>query len=292
MDIKPALVKELRERTGAGMMECKKALVETQGDIDLAADWLRKAGAAKADKKASRVAAEGRVVIRSDEAAGRHVVLEVNSETDFVAKDDNFRAFVEKLADVVVRQHPANVEALLSSTVDGRTLEDVRRELVTKVGENIAVRRFDVVESRGTVGSYVHGSRIGVLVEIEGGSPELARDLAMQIASLAPRYVAGEDVPKEIVDKEREIIVAQTAEEKKPPEILAKMVEGKVRKFVDEITLTGQVFVKDDKKRVRDVLAANKAKVKTFRRYEVGEGIEKKATDFRAEVMAQASQSR
>jgi elongation factor Ts len=292
MDIKPALVKELRERTGAGMMECKKALVETQGDIDLAADWLRKAGAAKADKKASRVAAEGRVVIRSDEAAGRHVVLEVNSETDFVAKDDNFRAFVEKLADVVLRQQPENVEALLSSTVDGRTLEDLRRELVTKVGENIAVRRFDVVESRGTVGSYVHGSRIGVLVEIEGGSPELARDLAMQIASLAPRYVAGEDVPKEIVDKEREIIVAQTAEEKKPPEILAKMVEGKVRKFVDEITLTGQVFVKDDKKRVRDVLAANKAKVKTFRRYEVGEGIEKKATDFRAEVMAQASQSR
>jgi elongation factor Ts len=138
----------------------------------------------------------------------------------------------------------------------------------------------------------VHGTRIGVLVEIEGGSKELARDLAMQIASLAPRYVAGEDVPKEIVDKEREIIVAQTAEEKKPPEILAKMVEGKVRKFVDEITLTGQVFVKDDKKRVRDVLAANKAKVKTFRRYEVGEGIEKKATDFRAEVMAQASQSR
>ena len=292
MDIKPALVKELRERTGAGMMECKKALVETNADIDLAADWLRKAGAAKADKKASRVAAEGRVLIRSDESSGRHVVLEVNSETDFVAKDDNFRVFTETLADVVLRERPANVEALLSSTVDGRTIDDVRRELVTKVGENISVRRFDVVESRGTVGAYVHGTRIGVLVEVEGGSKELARDLAMQIASLAPRYVAGEDVPKEIVDKEREIIVAQTAEEKKPPEILAKMVEGKVRKFVDEITLTGQVFVKDDKKRVRDVLAANKAKVKTFRRYEVGEGIEKKATDFRAEVMAQASQSR
>jgi elongation factor Ts len=292
MDIKPALVKELRERTGAGMMECKKALVETNADIDLAADWLRKAGAAKADKKASRVAAEGRVLIRSDESSGRHVVLEVNSETDFVAKDDNFRAFTETLADVVLRERPANVEALLSSTVDGRTIDDLRRELVTKVGENISVRRFDVVESRGTVGAYVHGTRIGVLVEVEGGSKELARDLAMQIASLAPRYVAGEDVPKEIVDKEREIIVAQTAEEKKPPEILAKMVEGKVRKFVDEITLTGQVFVKDDKKRVRDVLAANKAKVKTFRRYEVGEGIEKKATDFRAEVMAQASQSR
>jgi elongation factor Ts len=292
MDIKPALVKDLRERTGAGMMECKKALVETKGDIDLAAEWLRKAGAAKADKKASRVAAEGRVAIRSDEQAGRHVVLEVNSETDFVAKDDNFRAFVEKLADIVLQQKPASVEALLKSNVDGKTLEELRLELVTKVGENISVRRFDVVESRGIVGAYVHGTRIGVLVEIEGGNPALARDLAMQIASLAPRYVAGEDVPKEIVDKEREIILAQTAEEKKPPEILAKMVEGKVRKFVDEITLTGQVFVKDDKKRVRDVLAANKAKVKTFRRYEVGEGIEKKTTDFRAEVMAQASQSR
>jgi elongation factor Ts len=292
MEIKPALVKELRERTGAGMMECKKALVETQGDIDLAAEWLRKAGAAKADKKASRVAAEGRVVVRSDEKAGRHVVLEVNSETDFVAKDDNFRAFVDKLADIVLTQRPANVEALLRTSVDGRTVEDLRLELVTKVGENISVRRFDVVESSATVGSYLHGTRIGVLVEIEGGNATLARDLAMQVASLAPRYVSGDDVPKDIVDKEREIILAQTAEEKKPPEIIAKMVEGKVRKFVDEVTLTGQVFVKDDKKRVRDVLAANKAKVKSFRRYEVGEGIEKKSSDFVKEVMAQASQSR
>jgi elongation factor Ts len=292
MEIKPALVKELRERTGAGMMECKKALVETNGDIDLAGEWLRKAGAAKADKKSSRVAAEGRVAIRSDEQAGRHVVLEVNSETDFVAKDDNFRAFVDKLADIILSQRPANVEALLRSAVDGRTVEDLRLELVTKVGEKIAVRRFDVIESRGIVGTYLHGMRIGVLVEIEGGDVALARDLAMQIASLAPRYVTGDDVPKDIVDKEREIIVAQTAEEKKPPEILAKMVEGKVRKFVDEITLTGQVFVKDDKKRVRDVLAANKAKVKGFRRFEVGEGIEKKSSDFVNEVMAQASQSR
>jgi elongation factor Ts len=292
MDIKPALVKELRERTGAGMMECKKALVETNGDIDLAGEWLRKAGAAKADKKSSRVAAEGRVAIRSDEQAGRHVVLEVNSETDFVAKDDNFRAFVDKLADIILSQRPAGVEALLGSSVDGRTVEDLRLELVTKVGEKISVRRFDVIESRGTVGTYLHGMRIGVLVEIEGGDLALARDLAMQIASLSPRYVTADDVPKDIVDKEREIIVAQTAEEKKPPEILAKMVEGKVRKFLDEITLTGQVFVKDDKKRVRDVLAANKAKVKGFRRFEVGEGIEKKSSDFVNEVMAQASQSR
>jgi len=294
MDIKPALVKELRERTGAGMMECKKALVETNGDIDAAADWLRKAGAAKADKKASRVAAEGRVAIRSDAKTGRHVVLEVNSETDFVAKDDNFRAFVERVADVVLTQGPANVEALLRTSVDGRTVEEQRLELVTKVGENISVRRFDVVESRGTVGAYVHGTRIGVLVDVDGGTAELARDLAMQIASLAPRYVTNDDVPKDVLEKEREIIVAQTAEEKKPPEILAKMVDGRLRKFTDEITLTGQVFVKDDKKRVRDVLAAHKAKVKGFRRYEVGEGIEKKSTDYVKEVeaIAQASQSR
>jgi elongation factor Ts len=292
MDIKPALVKELRERTGAGMMECKKALVETQGDIDAAAEWLRKAGAAKADKKASRVAAEGRIAIRSDEKTGRHVVLEVNSETDFVAKDDNFRAFVDKVADAILTQRPANVEALLQAKVDGKTVEELRLELVTKVGENISVRRFDVVASNATVGTYLHGMRIGVLVELEGGTPELARDLAMQVASLAPRYVSNDDVPKELLDKEREIIAAQTAEEKKPPEIVAKMVEGKLRKFVDEITLTGQAFVKDDKKRVRDLLAQNKAKVKGFRRYEVGEGIEKKSGDFVKEVMAQASQSR
>jgi elongation factor Ts len=294
MDIKPALVKELRERTGAGMMECKKALVETKGDLDAAGEWLRKAGAAKADKKSSRVAAEGRIAIRSDEKAGRHVVLEVNSETDFVAKDDNFRAFVERVADVILAQRPASVEALMQSSADGKTLEDLRLELVTKVGENISVRRFDVVESRGNVGAYVHGTRIGVLVDIEGGSPDLARDLAMQVASLAPRYVSNDDVPKDVVAKEREIIAAQTAEEKKPPEIIAKMVEGKLRKFLDEITLTGQVFVKDDKKRVRDLLSQNKAKVKGFRRYEVGEGIEKKSADFAKEVeaIAQGSQSR
>ena len=170
----------------------------------------------------------------------------------------------------------------MAITADGRTLEESRQDLIIKVGENITVRRFEIVESKGHVGGYVHGNRIGVLVDLEGGNAELARDLALQVASLAPRYVAGDDVPKDVLDKEREIILAQTAEEKKPPEIIAKMVEGKLRKFVDEITLTGQVFVKDDKKRVRDLLAANKAKVKGFRRYEVGEGIEKKRmTSFR-----------
>jgi len=292
MDVKPAMVKELRERTGAGMMDCKKALVESSGDLDAAAELLRKQGQAKADKKASRVAAEGRVVLKSDERAGRYALVEVNSETDFVAKDDNFRGFAERVAGVVLDKRPASVEALMGLAADGRTLEEGRLELVTKVGENINVRRFEVVESKANVGTYVHGARIGVLVELEGGTPELARDMAMQVASLAPRYLSSDDVPKDVLAKEREIIVAQTAEEKKPPEILAKMVDGKLRKFVDEITLTGQVFVKDDKKRVRDVLAANKAKVKGFRRFEVGEGIEKKTADFVSEVMAQASQTR
>jgi elongation factor Ts len=289
MDISPALVKELRERTGAGMMDCKKALVEASGAIDLAAELLRKAGAAKADKKSSRVAAEGRVALKSD--AGRHVLIEVNSETDFVAKDDNFRAFVDTLTGAVLAQRPSSVEELMRASVNGRTVEELRLELVTKVGENISVRRFEVLEG-SNVGTYLHGTRIGVLVDLEGGTLELARDLAMQIASLAPRFVTSDEVPADIVAKEREIIAAQTAEEKKPPEILAKMVEGKLRKFLDEITLTGQVFVKDDKKRVRDLLAAQKAKVKGFRRYEVGEGIEKKSSDFVQEVMAQAQQTR
>ncbi len=294
MDITPALVKELRERTGAGMMDCKKALVESGGDIDAAADWLRKQGQAKADKKSSRVAAEGIVLVKSDEGAGRHALLEVNSETDFVAKDENFKSFAARVLDAVLGEHPASLEALAAVKVDGQTIEELRQALVTKVGENISIRRFEIVESRLNTASYVHNHRIGVLLELDGGTRELARDLAMQVASLAPRYISSDDVPKELLDKEREIIVAQTAEEKdkKPPEILAKMVEGRLRKFVDEITLTGQMFVKDDKKRVRDLLASNKAKVKSFRRYAVGEGIEKKSTDFVAEVMAQASQSR
>jgi elongation factor Ts len=292
MDITPALVKELRERTGAGMMDCKKALVEAEGAIDLAAELLRKAGAAKADKKASRVAAEGRVAIKSDDAAGRHVLLEVNSETDFVAKDENFQAFVERVADVVLAEHPQSVEELMRAVVDGRTEEDLRLELVTKVGVNIAVRRFEVLESKGTVGIYLHGTRIGVLVEIDGGNTELARDLAMQVAATSPRFVSPEQVPQEVLAKEREIFAAQAAQEDKPPEIVAKMVEGRVRKHLDEITLTGQAFVKDPDKRVRDLLASSKAKVTGFRRFEVGEGIEKKSTDFVQEVMAQASQSR
>ncbi|HZF28190.1 MAG TPA: translation elongation factor Ts [Gammaproteobacteria bacterium] len=292
MEITPAMVKELRERTGAGMMDCKKALVEASGNADAAAEGLRKAGQAKADKKASRVAAEGRVALKSNVPSGRHVLVEVNSETDFVAKDDNFRGFVEQVADVVLAQAPKTIEDLMRAKLGGQTVEEARLALVTKVGENISVRRFDVLDTKSYVGSYVHNGRIGVLVELEGGNADLARDLAMQVASLAPRYVSGDEVPKDVLDKEREIILAQTANEKKPPEIIAKMVEGRLRKFVDEITLTGQPFVKDQDKKVRDLLSAAKAKVTRFRRFEVGEGIEKKTADFAQEVMAQVSQSR
>ena len=292
MEIKPALVKELRERTGAGMMDCKRALVEAAGDIDLAADVLRKAGQAKADKKASRVAAEGQVLINSDHAAGRHVIVEVNSETDFVAKDENFRSFVELVADLILQREPGNVEELMRLPADGRSLEEARQALVAKVGENIAVRRFQRVETPATVGAYLHMGRIGVLLELEGGNADLARDLAMQIAATSPRYVAPENVPPEELAKEREILSAQAAAEKKPPEIVAKMVEGRLKKHLEEITLTGQPFVKDPDKRVRELLAASSARVKGFLRYEVGEGIEKKASDFVQEVMAQASQSR
>jgi elongation factor Ts len=292
MDIKPALVKELRERTGAGMMDCKRALVEAGGDIESAADILRKAGQAKADKKASRVAAEGTVVLREDAAAGRYVLLEVNSETDFVAKDENFRAFAEQIADAALTGNSATVEELLTSTTSGgQSFEDARQALVSKVGENIAVRRFERLETRGTVGCYVHMGRIGVLVELDGGSEELARDLAMQVAAAAPRYVSPDEVPQGELEKEREILSAQAAQEGKPPEIVAKMVEGRLRKHLEEITLTGQPFVKDPDQRVRDLLKAANARAVRFLRYEVGEGIEKKQVDFAEEVRQQAQAS-
>jgi len=290
MDIKPALVKELRERTGAGMMDCKKALVEANGDIDAAAELLRKSGQAKADKKASRVAAEGAVLIKS--GAGRYAIVEVNSETDFVAKDENFRAFAEKVADAVLAHAPSDVDALMQRDAGGETFDEARRGLIAKVGENIGVRRFDVIETSNPVGTYVHMGRIGVLVELEGGDEELARDLAMQVAATSPRYVSADEVPEAEVEKEREIFRAQAEQEGKPAQIIEKMVEGRLRKHLDEITLLGQPFVKDPDKRVRDLLKASNAKVVRFVRYGLGEGIEKKKVDFAEEVMAQASQTR
>lgn len=292
MDIKPSQVKELRERTGAGMMDCKRALQETNGDLDAAAEHLRKAGQAKADKKASRVAAEGQIVIRSDSSLGRHAIVEINSETDFVAKDENFCGFADLVAATILSEAPADLEALMALDVDGEDLETQRKALIAKVGENINVRRFEVLESQGTVGSYSHMGRIGVLVEIEGGDEALAKDLAMQVAASAPRHVGPDDIPAAELDKEREILTAQALAEGKPAEIVEKMVEGRLRKHLDQVTLVGQEFVKDPDKRVRDLLSAAGATVKGFVRLEVGEGIERKADDFVQEVMAQASQSR
>ena len=207
MQIKPAQVKELRERTGAGMMDCKNALVDAAGDIDAAAEILRKAGQAKADKKASRVAAEGKIAVASDAASGRHVIVEVNSETDFVAKDDSFAAFVGRVCEALLAQAPGSLEELMQTQSGGESLEEARRALIAKIGENIAVRRFDVLSSRGNVGAYVHMDRIGVLVDVAGGNAELARDMAMQIAATSPRYVSPDAVPEAEVAKEREIHV-------------------------------------------------------------------------------------
>lgn len=277
MAIKPALVKELRERTGAGMMDCKKALVESDGDIEAAAELLRKAGQAKADKKSGRVAAEGQVLVKS--AAGRHAVVEVNSETDFVANDENFKEFAEAVAQAVLSANPDSVEALMDLDVDGHTVEEARQALITKVGENIAVRRFDLLESAAPVGTYTHMGRIGVVVELDGGDETLARDIAMHVAATAPQCVSRDDIPAEQIDKEREILSAQALQEGKPANIVEKMVEGRLRKFFDEITLVGQPFVKDPDQKVGDLLKANNASVRRFIRYAVGEGVDRSAAE-------------
>ena len=284
MEIKPAQVKELRERTGVGMMDCKKALVDADGDIDAAAELLRKAGQAKADKKASRIAAEGRVTIAED--AGRYALLEVNAETDFVANDENFLEFANSVGATIVREKPADVAALMALSVDGKTIEEARAALVAKIGENITVRRFELVEPAGTVGSYIHQNRIGVLVELEGATEELAKDMAMQIAATAPAFVSVDDVPEAERAKEREILSAQAEQEGKPPEIVAKMVEGRLRKHFDDVTLLGQPFVKNPDQKVRDLLKGAGASVTRFVRYAVGEGIEKKQENFADEVAA------
>lgn len=286
MQVTPALVKELRERTGAGMMDCKKALVESAGDIDAAAELLRKAGQAKADRKSARVAAEGQVLVLADRAARRYAIVEVNTETDFAANDASFREFADSVGKVVLDRQPSSIEELMTLDAGEGSVEEARQALVAKIGENIAVRRFAAFASAGTVGSYVHMNRIGTLVELDGGNADLARDLAMQVAATSPRYVSVDEVPADELSKEREILTAQAAQEGKPPEIVAKMVEGRLRKHFEEVTLVGQPFVKDPDKRVRDLLKAEGASVKRFLRFEVGEGIDKKRGDFAQEVAA------
>jgi elongation factor Ts len=285
MNITADTVKQLRERTGAGMMECKKALVETQGDLDAAAELMRKSGLAKADKKAARGGAEGTVVVeRAGDAA---VLVEVNCETDFVARGDEFQGFARSVAKAALEKNPAEVSALLALSGGAATLDEQRRALIAKIGENISVRRFARVSSPGPLGAYIHGGRIGALVVLKGGDEALARDLAMHVTAANPAYIDASGVPAAVLDKEREILAEQTKAEKKPPEIIAKMVEGRLRKYLAEITLVGQPFVKDPDTTVEKLLKKGGATVVQFVRYAVGEGIEKKQDDFVSEVMAQ-----
>ncbi len=289
MAITAALVKELRERTGAGMMECKKTLVETDGDIEAAIELMRKSGMAKADKKSGRVAAEGIIAMARSEDGKQAVLVEVNCETDFVAKGDDFKAFVATVADTALSAGVSTAEALLETTIeDGKSVEESRKELIAKIGENISVRRVSRVESSDVVGAYLHGSRIGVLTSLEGGDEALAKDVAMHVAASKPVCVSADDVPAEVIEKEKEIFSAQAAESGKPADIIEKMVVGRINKYLKEITLLGQPFVKDPDQTVEKLLASKNAKVTGFQRLEVGEGIEKKEEDFVAEVMAQA----
>ena len=287
MSISAALVKELRERTGAGMMECKRALVETGGDIEAAVEHMRKQGLAKADKKAGRIAAEGLVVIASTPDHKTAAIIEVNCETDFVAGGDDFRNFAQAVGDLVLARRPADMDALLALPLGTSSVEETRRTLIAKIGENIGVRRFEILNSAGMVGSYVHGTRIGVLVAIEGGDEGLARDLAMHVAASRPQYVDESQIPGDFLAKEREILIEQAKGEGKPAEIVAKMVEGRLRKQLAEITLVGQPFIKDPDTKVGKLLGDHGATVKGFIRFEVGEGIEKKVDNFVEEVMAQ-----
>lgn len=287
MAITAALVKELRERTGSGMMECKKALVETDGDIEAAAELLRKSGAAKADKKAGRVAADGAIKVSVSDDGKSAAILEINSETDFVAKDANFQAFADEVLAVVVTSKPESVEALAALQLgSGQTVEEARQALIAKVGENIQVRRFELVESNDSIASYLHGTRIGVLVD-SSADADLARDIAMHIAAVNPQFVDQDAIPADFVEKEKSILIAQAESSGKPAEIIEKMVQGRLNKFLAEVTLLGQPFVKDPDQTVAGLLSQAGAGVNGFVRYEVGEGIEKKVEDFAAEVASQ-----
>ena len=292
MQITASMVKELRQRTGAGMMDCKKALQEADGEIDAAIEAMRKSGVAKAAKKAGRIAAEGIIAIKQNDDNTEAVLVEVNSETDFVAKDENFLAFVDLVLSVTLANKPADIETLNKLSVVGDTeqsVENARLQLVSKVGENISLRRFERLKAEGeNLGAYIHGSRIGVLVDLEGGGADLAKDIAMHIAASHPVCITEADVPAEVLYKETEIFIAQAEESGKPAEIIEKMVSGRIKKYLKEVTLLGQPFVKDPDQSIESLLKANKATVKRFVRFEVGEGIEKKQDNFVEEVMAQA----
>ncbi len=291
MSIAASLVKDLRERTGAGMMECKKALVDSSGDIDAAVELLRTRGQAKAEKKAGRIAAEGQILTAVSPKGDVTAIMEVNCETDFVAKDENFQRFARAAAELAAREQPASVELLMALQLpDGQSLEEARRELVAKIGENIGIRRFEYVRPAGRLAAYFHGTRIGVLVDVEGGDIDLGKDLAMHIAASNPRYLSPDEVPETLRANERRILTEQAAGEGKPPEIVAKMVEGRLRKYLNEIALVGQPFVKDPDCTIAKLLKDRGARVHRFVRLEVGEGIEKKSENIAEAVAAMHSQ--
>jgi elongation factor Ts len=292
-EITAGMVKELREKTDAPMMECKKALSEAGGDLAKAEEILRVRLGNKASKAASRVAAEGVVgtFIRPDAELG--AIVEVNCETDFVAKNEDFLGFARGLATLVATSNPADVNALSALSLNGASVEQTRTALVGKIGENVSIRRFVRIDAQGKLSSYVHGgSKIGVLVDVVGGDEALAKDLAMHIAASKPVSLSREQVPEELIQKERDIAAQKAAESGKPANIVEKMVEGSVQKFLKDVTLLGQPFVKDDKQTVEQLLKTRGARVASFVLYVVGEGIEKKQSDFAAEVMAQAAQAR
>jgi elongation factor Ts len=284
MAVTAALVKELRERTGAGMLDCKKALVETDGDIELAIENMRKSGQAKAAKKAGRIAAEG--VILTHVANNKATMLEINSETDFVARDEGFLTFGSKILAVAAANGLNDIDALNAADLDGVTVSTARDTLVAKIGENISPRRVITVEGEN-LGAYVHSGRIGVIAILTGGDEDLAKDIAMHIAASSPQFVKPSDVPAEVVAKEKEIQLEIAIQSGKPAEIAEKMVAGRMKKFTGEVSLTGQPFVKDPSMSVGDLLKSRNADVVNFIRFEVGEGIEKKTEDFAAEVAAQ-----
>lgn len=287
--ISAGLVMQLRERTGAGMMECKKFLIATNGDIEAAITEMRKAGQAKADKKADRVAAEGIIVIARSTDGRSAVMIEINSETDFVARDENFTNFASKVAQVALDTSVTDVAALSNQILSsGTTVEQARQELVAKIGENIKLRRIEKMHCEGgVIGYYLHGSRIGVMVALKNGGEDLAKDIAMHIAASKPMVVSRDQVPADAIENERDIFTAQAKESGKPQEIIDKMIEGRINKFIDEVSLLGQPYVKDPNTKVGQLLKEKNAEVSAFIRFEVGEGIEKKEDNFVEEVMAQ-----
>ena len=288
-EITALMVKELRERTGSGLMECKKALTETSGNIEQAIDHLRKTGAAKAAKKSSRVTAEGQIVIQVNDDLTQAIMLEVNCETDFVSRDENFNQFSKSVCEAALKAKTDDVTQIsqLQLSPDNLTIEEARSHLIAKIGENVQLRRAQFFNSKNTLGVYVHGGRIGVVVELTGTDQELAKNIAMHVAATNPLVIAREDVPQAEVEREKSIFMAQAKESGKPLEIIEKMVSGRINKFLDEVSLEGQPFVKDPSCKVSELLKNSGSKVMSFKRFSLGEGIEKEEVDFAKEVMAQ-----